>query len=177
MTYVQLPPLGNGYGAIEGLLTHLDGSPLQVACGSPFGPREPILTSIGWTSPFHCGADFPWLESAPVLNPTPWKILVTAEGRAINGYGNVVFAVIVEGPEAGRSLVFAHLRDGLHAGRFQIIEPGGVVGQEGTTGASTGPHLHFGVTKFIPLVTDVNIWIDSALWDDPIVWLYGVTQQ
>lgn len=172
---IDLPPLGNGYGAIEGLIVQANGAPIKVACSSPFGPRDPIATPVGNTSDFHCGADFPFLQGSPILNPTPWVLVVTAEGPAINGYGNVVFAVIAEGPEAGRSLVFAHMQPGLHAGRFQKVEVGGVIGQLGTTGASTGPHVHFGVTKKIPLVTDINMWIDPALWDDPlqVLWPYS----
>jgi murein DD-endopeptidase MepM/ murein hydrolase activator NlpD len=175
MVQVLLPPAGLGYGAVQGLVTNLDGSPLLASCSSPFGPRDPIQTGAGATSPFHCGSDFPWSEGAPILNPTPWLLVVTAEGAAINGYGNVVFCAVAEGPHAGQSLVFAHLKPGLHAGRFQVVQPGGVIGQLGNTGASTGPHVHVGVLKStVPYVTDINEWIDPAFWDDPIPWLAAI---
>lgn len=171
---VELPPAGIGFGAVEGLITQLDGSPQMVGCTSPFGPRDPIVTPAGTTTSIHLGSDFGYIEKAPLLNPLPWRVFSTAEGAAQNGYGNCVFAVILEGPYQGRSLLWAHMTPGLHVGRFQIIEPGGVVGQLGTTGASTGPHVHFGLTKNIPLVFDVNVYIPAENWDDPIPWLAGI---
>jgi murein DD-endopeptidase MepM/ murein hydrolase activator NlpD len=71
------------------------------------------------------------------------------------GYGNYI--VIIHGH--GYSTLYGHLSSyarGLHSG--QIIARGSLIAYEGSTGNSTGPHLHFEIR--------VN---DN--WKDPCIWL------
>ena len=92
---------------------------------------HPIMRT--WTQ--HKGIDY----AAPIGTP----VRSVANGYVDfagwqNGYGNVVN--LDHGN--GRSTVYAHLsRIDVHPG--QRIAQGGVIGAVGTTGWSTGPHLHF----------------------------------
>lgn len=133
---------------------------------SPFGPRDPINTPVGTTGPIHTGTDF-WrqdMAGTPLLHFGD-KGVVTAMGPATNGYGNAIFVQC----DSGYQLLYAHMQPGLHPGVGNVVERFGSVGQVGTTGASTGPHLHFGVLQAgLPTITDVSRWIDPALWVNPM---------
>lgn len=103
---------------------------------SPFGMRRhPIHRVVS----FHSGIDL----AAP--NGTP--IMASDSGRVIfngwyGGYGKVV--IVDHGMDY--STLYAHLsRTGVSTGRN--VQKGEVIGYEGRTGYSTGPHLHFEVRK------------------------------
>jgi murein DD-endopeptidase MepM/ murein hydrolase activator NlpD len=139
---------------------------------SPFGPRPPIEIKdengnvLYVTTSTHTGADFwrPDMAGTPLLHFGD-KGVVTAMGPAINGYGNAIFVQC----DSGYQLLYAHMQPGLHPDVGNVVERGGSVGQVGTTGASTGPHLHFGVLQpGLPTITDVSRWIDPALWVNPM---------
>jgi murein DD-endopeptidase MepM/ murein hydrolase activator NlpD len=80
--------------------------------------------------------------------PTGSRILASAPGTVIaaklgynGGYGNVV---IVQHPNGTRTL-YAHMSKlGTHTGAK--VERGEVIGYVGSTGHSTGPHLHFEIS-------------------------------
>ncbi|PAF44133.1 peptidoglycan DD-metalloendopeptidase family protein [Helicobacter sp. 11S02629-2] len=100
-----------------------------------YGRRHPIL---GIIRP-HYGVDF----ATPIGTP----IHAAADGRVIfagikGGYGNVVEIAHADGIKT----LYAHMHKILtRAGRY--VKQGTVIGTVGTTGLSTGPHLHFGVYK------------------------------
>jgi len=89
----------------------------------------------------HLGIDY----AAPVGTP----VWASASGRVVEagmkrGSGNT----IVLAHASGISTRYYHLSRfarGLHAG--QLVKQKDVIGFVGTTGLSTGPHLHFSVTK------------------------------
>ena len=89
----------------------------------------------------HLGVDF--------AAPTGRKVWSTADGKIIHrgrkgGYGNTV---IVQHSNGYRSL-YAHLskyRSGQRVGTR--VKQGDIIGYVGSTGRSTGPHLHFGMYK------------------------------
>jgi murein DD-endopeptidase MepM/ murein hydrolase activator NlpD len=103
--------------------------PLQRPIGDRFGPRG---------NRFHTGLDY----------PAPTGALVAAAGRGqvvfagwdSSGYGNTV---VIEHPLGVRSL-YAHLSR-IGVSRGTAVVAGATVGRVGTTGISTGPHLHFEV--------------------------------
>lgn len=102
-------------------------APLRYRIGDGFGPRG---------NGFHPGIDFP----APVGTP----VSAAGRGRVVfagwdsTGYGNLV---VIEHPQGVRSM-YGHLsRIDLRSG--QSVVAGTPVGRVGTTGFSTGPHLHF----------------------------------
>ena len=146
-----------GYSRIEGY-------PVSGDVSSPFGPRTPFQTDAGMTRPFHSCIHNPAPRGTPLIYPGE-RGLVTAEGPAMTGAGNAVF---INDVASGRTLLFAHLQPGAHVGVGQWLNRGQVVGQVGTTGASTGTHLHFGVTiPNLPTVVSVNTWFGYETWADP----------
>ena len=103
--------------------------PLQAPIGSPFGPRG---------TGFHPGIDLPASTGTPVGAAGPGRVIFT--GYDAGGYGNLV--EITHG--GGVVSMYAHLSTILV--RFgQSVATGTRVGRVGTSGESTGPHLHFEV--------------------------------
>jgi len=112
--------------------------PLSGYITSPFGwRRHPIFGSRS----FHSGVD--------IAAPNRSTIRAANTGRVIytgwyGGYGKVVIINLGQYRGTGTSTLYAHLsRTAVAAG--QSVKQGEVIGYEGTTGYSTGPHLHFEV--------------------------------
>lgn len=112
---------------------------------SGFGWRE---DPIRRRAKFHTGADVRAKPGTPVL--AAGDGIVTFAGRR-GGYGNVIYV------DHGGGVItrYAHLR------RIETVEgatvtAGARIGQVGSTGRTTGPHLHFevriGETRIDPLV-------------------------
>jgi murein DD-endopeptidase MepM/ murein hydrolase activator NlpD len=123
----------------------------NVACGtdwakpangritSGYGPRDPICTSGGCTSSFHYGVDLATGCNAPIYAASSGKI--TTAGW-VGTYGN--FIKIAHGSSIDTG--YAHLVNGGILVRVgQNVSVGHLIGYSGTTGASTGCHLHFEV--------------------------------
>jgi murein DD-endopeptidase MepM/ murein hydrolase activator NlpD len=107
----------------------------RVASG--FGNRiDPVYKTVK----FHAGLDF----SAPQGTP----IYATADGRVVHsgnrgdGYGNYV--IINHG--YGYETLYGHMVR-VKARGGQTVKRGEVIGWVGSTGKSTGPHLHYEVHK------------------------------
>jgi murein DD-endopeptidase MepM/ murein hydrolase activator NlpD len=89
----------------------------------------------------HLGVDF--------AAPTGRKIWSTADGKVVHkgrkgGYGHTV---IVKHPNGYKSL-YAHMSK--YSSRIKVgsrVKQGTLLGYVGTSGRSTGPHLHFGLYK------------------------------
>jgi murein DD-endopeptidase MepM/ murein hydrolase activator NlpD len=99
---------------------------------SNFGSRaDPFLGSAA----FHAGIDF--------RSPQGRKVEATAAGKVIvagrsGGYGNLVEI------DHGKGLTtrYAHLSR-IDVGVGESVKAGDVIGRVGSTGRSTGPHLHY----------------------------------
>lgn len=103
--------------------------------GSKYGMRfHPIYK----TNRMHKGNDYPMPQGTAVSVIQPGK--VANAGFVDNGYGN---QVKVDHP-GGVSSFYAHLSS-VNVSPGQNIAPGTVIGKVGSTGTSTGPHLHFEV--------------------------------
>jgi murein DD-endopeptidase MepM/ murein hydrolase activator NlpD len=110
---------------------------------SPVSLAIPILASItdGFGprgNRFHAGADFPAPAGTPVYAARSGR--VTWAGWRDGGYGSLVS--IAHG--GGVRTMYAHLSS-IAVRRGQRVATGTLVGRVGSTGLSTGPHLHFEV--------------------------------
>ncbi|MEA2672203.1 MAG: hypothetical protein QOG45_2423, partial [Chloroflexota bacterium] len=116
-----------------------------------FGPSdlgiEPPLTWQGTFSPhFHTGIDLAAPSGTPLHAAADGVVLIAAAsvdaaGRLV-GYGNYV----VVGHAAGFLTLYGHMSDvAVHSG--DRVRQGEVIGYEGSTGNSTGPHVHFEIRR------------------------------
>jgi murein DD-endopeptidase MepM/ murein hydrolase activator NlpD len=109
-------------------------TPVGGSLRSTFGPRmHPILGVVR----LHAGVDW----AAPPGTPVKAAFEGTIESAGVDkGFGNL----IVIAHANGMSTYYAHLSalaDGLKIG--QKVASGELIGYVGSTGLSTGPHLHF----------------------------------
>jgi len=84
----------------------------------------------------HGGVDFGAVTGTPVVSPE--QGIVTSVQHLTTGYGQ---NVRVETPE-GETLIFGHLQN-IFAKVGQRLRAGEPIGTVGSTGNSSGPHLHF----------------------------------
>ncbi|MFN3452732.1 MAG: M23 family metallopeptidase [Sphingorhabdus sp.] len=118
--------------ALAAIPTSMPAAVMMMSSG--FGFRSDPFTGAG---AMHAGLDF----KGPVGTP----ILAAAEGRVTfagfhGGYGNTVEITHAN----GLLTRYAHL-SGLNVAQGQMVERGVQVGRMGSTGRSTGSHLHFEV--------------------------------
>ena len=112
--------------------------PIQGQITSPYGPRvQPIFNS----RTLHTGID--------IGGPNLGAIRASNSGKVIysgwyGGYGKVV--ILEHGIVNGKSIttLYAHMNS-IKVVNGQRVNKGDVLGYEGTTGYSTGPHCHFEV--------------------------------
>ena len=78
--------------------------------------------------------------ATPVLASASGRVIVSRVGAWNGGYGNYV---VIDHPN-GTQTLYAHLHKNL-VWQGQNVVQGQVIGYEGSTGRSTGPHLHFEV--------------------------------
>jgi murein DD-endopeptidase MepM/ murein hydrolase activator NlpD len=131
--------LGLSLARMDALERGLEGIPQvmpvnRLTISSGFGVRRDPFT--GGTA-MHNGLDFRGPTGAPIHAAADGKI--TFVGRR-SGYGNVV--EISHGN--GLTTRYAHMSK-FRAKRGQKVEAGDIIGALGSTGRSTGPHLHFEV--------------------------------
>lgn len=89
----------------------------------------------------HQGIDFGARRGTPVLAAAKGKVSFAGRTR---GYGNIIKILHVDGYQT----LYAHLKNfrrGIKRGRR--VKKGQIIGYVGSTGLSTGPHLHFGLYK------------------------------
>jgi len=104
---------------------------LQGRISSTFGYRKLAITK----SNYHYGLD--------IAAPTGTTILaaragIVSEARWIGGYGNVVYINHIDGTQTR----YAHM-SAIKVFAGQQVFQGSILGEVGSTGVSTGPHLHF----------------------------------
>jgi murein DD-endopeptidase MepM/ murein hydrolase activator NlpD len=131
----QLPTFGPSSGA-----GHIFTWPIaNFTITQPFGPTDFALEPPFAGYPhFHTGIDLAAPYGTTVWAGAPG--VVAAVGSGNTGYGNYV--VIEHG--GGMSTLYGHLATSLVKVGDHVTQ-GQPIGLEGSTGASTGPHLHFEV--------------------------------
>lgn len=112
-----------------------------------FRPNHPVLGIPRW----HYGQDF---EVPPGTD-----VYVTGDGvviesnRSTGGFGNVV--VVDHG--YGIHTTYAHLSE-IRVPKGMNVKRGDLIGLSGSTGTSTGPHLHYQIEKFGEHVNPINFF-------------------
>lgn len=112
--------------------------PIGGRISSPFGWRvHPIFKS----KTFHSGVDIAGPNGGGIMASNSGKVIYTGW---YGGYGKVV--IIDHGLVNGRptTTLYAHM-SAIKVSNGQNVSKGQVIGLEGTTGYSTGPHCHFEV--------------------------------
>jgi len=121
------------------------GGPIAVGSGNMCMPlKAPVTSPFGWrrhpifgVRKFHSGVDLAGPNRSPIRAADSGNVLYTGW---YGGYGKVV--IISHGK--GMATLYAHLsRQAVKVG--DNVTKGDVIAYEGSTGFSTGPHLHFEV--------------------------------
>ena len=105
----------------------------------PFAGEYPITQYYGEkiTSPFHTGIDYACPLGTPILASSDG--VIRFNGHDKTGYGN---CVIIE-HDIAHSTLYAHLHSTAFYFTGAKVKRGDIIGWSGSTGNSTGPHLHF----------------------------------
>ncbi|ANN57963.1 M23 family metallopeptidase [Mesorhizobium sp. 2RAF45] len=109
-------------------------TPVAGVMTSTFGPRKhPILGTVR----IHKGVDWAAPVGTPVMAAFDGEISFQGDGGS---YGNLVKITHAN----GRETRYAHMQKfAIASGVGTKVKAGDVIGYIGTTGLSTGPHLHF----------------------------------
>ena len=123
---------------------------------SGFGIRR-YYNGVFANNYYHKGVDYAGGYGSPVVAPAAGKVrLVGKESEGFHVHGNIV------GIDHGQGVlsIFMHLQD-IDVSEGTMVKPGQQIGTIGSTGASTGPHLHWGL-----YVNEVAV--------DPVPWRFSV---
>lgn len=109
--------------------------PVEGPVSSPFGLR--LSPFGGGNTQFHNGIDIAADFYAPIRSVSHG----TVKAGSDDGWGNYVIV-----RDAEYECHYYHMSS-LEVSTGQVVEPGQVLGYVGSTGASTGPHLHFSIKR------------------------------
>lgn len=141
-------------------------APLAGPITQPFGPStlvvEPPISFKGVTYPhFHTGIDIAGPMDAPIRAAADGVVALAGaetdgQGHLV-GYGNYIVIA-----HAGKMItLYGHLSQ-LMVKAGQPVRAGDVIGLEGSSGNSTGPHLHFEV-RVAGLLADPTTYLGKQL--------------
>lgn len=138
-----MPVLLFPHTRVEGGVMH--GWPCEGPITSLFGARDMTAHAEG-----HSGVDIGAAEGTPVLAPAAGLVrdvfIDARRGTAWDSFKDVFGnAVVLDHAEAGYVTLYGHLRDAPSVHEGQQVEAGALLGFVGSTGTSTGPHLHWGM--------------------------------
>ena len=135
----------SGEKSLVGLIEHLEDQTAQLVRTPSIAPTKGWVTSsFGYrTSPFtgnrefHRGVDIAARKGTAIIAPADAKVRYAGQRRHL---GNTL--VLRHG--YGVETVYGHLAE-LKVKRGQMVKRGETIALMGTTGRSTGPHLHYQV--------------------------------
>lgn len=139
------PPARLGNGNIQ-LLFPLS---IPAAISSLFGWR---VHPISGDARFHSGTDLAAPMGTPVLAAYAGQVVLA---DLLGGYG---LAVALEHNKGTAQTLYAHLSE-IFVKSGEVVKQGDVIGRVGSTGNSTGPHLHF---EFRQLTTEGWVALDAG---------------
>lgn len=113
----------------------------------PLSLPAPITSLFGWRSHpvlgygrFHTGIDIGADEGTPVVASYSGQVSIA---DWLGGYG---LTVVLDHQKKSQESLYAHLSE-LFVKPGEFVNQGDVIGRVGSTGLSTGPHLHFELRK------------------------------
>ncbi len=107
-------------------------APVNAAMGTPYHKA-----GSSWSKGYHTGVDFPV--------PTGTSVRAVGAGQVVSaGWGGSFGYQVVIRHGDGRYTQYAHL-SAISVRAGQTVDAGRRIGRSGSTGNSTGPHLHFEV--------------------------------
>ncbi|MEB3286785.1 MAG: M23 family metallopeptidase [Vampirovibrionales bacterium] len=147
-------------------MTGIGGFASSVQAKSPeFAPVSgQVTSSFGWRNDplgggnrFHSGLDIAAPQGSPVYAPQNGYVVFSGPYK---GYGNVV--VLDHG--YGLYTLYGHAST-LYVSKGQAVRYGQTIAAVGSTGRSTGPHLHFEVHQAGQYVNPVNYlaWLSDQI--------------
>ncbi|BAU15274.1 putative peptidase [Leptolyngbya sp. NIES-3755] len=109
----------------------------------PLPEPVPVTSGFGWrrhpvtgARRFHAGVDLGAAQGTPVIASRGGKVTVADR---MGGYG---LAIVTQQPNGKQDTLYAHLSQ-IYVRPGETIQPGTIIGRVGSTGLSTGPHLHY----------------------------------
>ncbi len=108
----------------------------------PLAIPSPITSLFGWrihpisgSAKMHTGTDIAAPEGTPVLAAMAGKVLLA---DTLGGYG---LTIALEHTDGTQQTLYGHLSE-IFVKPGELIQQGAIIGRVGSTGNSTGPHLH-----------------------------------
>lgn len=142
--------------------------PLDSPITNDFGPRRSIQLPDGqWTIPFHYGIDYATKTGTPIYNTHDATVVISgwddgtyvAPAWPTNHYGGGYWVIAQSGDWL---FYYMHLNKPSKLKVGQKIRQGQLIGYVGSTGASTGPHLHFEMHRLSTPI-DPELWFNKKL--------------
>lgn len=128
---------------------------------SPFGHKRIMKSPKGSESvTIHKGEDYAIHKGTPIYSGASGRVLL-AEERIVSGN-----TVIIE-HLPGVVTVYYHM-DSISVKKDEIVSVGDKIGEVGSTGFSTGPHLHWEI-RFSTVPVDPKIFITKPLIDKSLI--------
>lgn len=125
----------------------------------PIHTRYYTSSLYGWrTSPFdssrrtfHGGIDMACSKGTTIYAALPGRV-------AANGYSNVYGNYVIVSHHSGYQTLYGHMMERSPLKVGQNVDTSSKIGRVGSTGMSTGPHLHFTVYKNGRSINPANLW-------------------
>lgn len=106
--------------------------------------NNPNRAGVGQSGDSHWGIDFSGdVDGKPLYATTGGKVVSTTPASAGDGGGNI----IVWKDAGGMNHWYMHMKNEPTKKAGDTVKPGDLLGYVGSTGLSTGPHLHYTINK------------------------------
>ncbi|PSB17773.1 hypothetical protein C7B65_17790 [Phormidesmis priestleyi ULC007] len=109
----------------------------------PLPVPAPVTSKYGWRvhpvngdRRFHAGVDLGAAQGTPILATRTGRVSVADR---MGGYG---IAVVLQHAKGKQDTLYAHMSQ-MFVRPGEQVKPGTIIGRVGSTGLSTGPHLHY----------------------------------
>jgi len=163
---------GNVYQGITWIIPFAEQVNYPLSSGSDFGPRAQFATSDGqYSTTNHRGLDLN-PKSNLIVDADNVEVLATRAGTVTSVGGNATYGagyyVYIDHGDGYKSHYFHLKQNSIVVKVGDEVAQGQKIAIRGTTGSSTGRHLHFGVTKTGDIPSGLNtISYNGSVYVDP----------